>query len=244
MLPRETCSARSTPAGGRADPTEVPRVGTSCLPDCKPLRRTQRYIPTVRADEDELTKVVVTLASEYGRYSYRRITALLRSGGWQVGKESGSAHLGAVRALKYQETASKGPSVAEQRPLRAAAAGTPKARVELRLRLGPAPRWSINPSAHADRRAHPRVPGYLVARRIKSFSVIETFANAIHRHGTPTHIRSHNGPEMMATIVRAWLAQITPKTLFIRGALGRTDTTRASTASSGTSGSTARSSTA
>ena len=47
-------------------------------------RGTQRYIPTVRADEDELTKAVVTLASQYGRYGYRRITALLRTGGWRV----------------------------------------------------------------------------------------------------------------------------------------------------------------
>ena len=50
-------------------------------------RGTQRYIPTVRADEDVLTKAVVTLASEYGRYGYRRVTALLQSGGWQVGRD-------------------------------------------------------------------------------------------------------------------------------------------------------------
>jgi putative transposase len=49
-------------------------------------RGTQRYIPTVRVDEDVLTKAVVTLASEYGRYGYRRITALLRSGGTPVGE--------------------------------------------------------------------------------------------------------------------------------------------------------------
>jgi hypothetical protein len=48
---------------------------------------TQRYVPTVRADEDVLTKAVVTLAYEYGRYGYRRVTALLQSGGWQVGKD-------------------------------------------------------------------------------------------------------------------------------------------------------------
>ena len=29
----------------------------------------------------------VTLASQYGRYGYRRITALLRRAGWQVGKD-------------------------------------------------------------------------------------------------------------------------------------------------------------
>src|ERR1051325_4043574 len=48
-------------------------------------RGTQRYVPTVRADEDALTRAIVTLASEYGRYGYRRITALLRIAGWRVG---------------------------------------------------------------------------------------------------------------------------------------------------------------
>ena len=52
-------------------------------------RGTQRYVPTVRADEDALTRAIVALASEYGRYGYRRITALLRIAGWRVGKESG-----------------------------------------------------------------------------------------------------------------------------------------------------------
>ncbi|MBC8792016.1 MAG: hypothetical protein C6Y20_10450 [Tagaea sp. CACIAM 22H2] len=33
-----------------------------------------------------VTKAVVTLAFEYGRYGCRRITALLQLGGWQVGK--------------------------------------------------------------------------------------------------------------------------------------------------------------
>ena len=40
-----------------------------------------------RPDEDELTRAVIELAMQYGRYGYRRITALLRNGGWQVGKE-------------------------------------------------------------------------------------------------------------------------------------------------------------
>ena len=38
-------------------------------------------------DEDALTRGIITLASEYGRYGYRRITALLRTAGWQVGKD-------------------------------------------------------------------------------------------------------------------------------------------------------------
>jgi putative transposase len=35
------------------------------------------------------------------------------------------------------------------------------------------------------------------------------------RHGIPAHIRSDNGPEMTAKVVRDWLTQIGSKTLFI-----------------------------
>ena len=53
----------------------------------KQPRGTQRYRPTQREDEDALTQAIVTLASQYGRYGYRRITALLRHAGWHVGKD-------------------------------------------------------------------------------------------------------------------------------------------------------------
>ena len=36
---------------------------------------------------DALTQAIVVLASQYGRYGYRRITALLKRAGWQVGKD-------------------------------------------------------------------------------------------------------------------------------------------------------------
>ena len=39
-------------------------------------------MPQGRADEDALTADIVALASQYGRYGYRRITALLRDAGW------------------------------------------------------------------------------------------------------------------------------------------------------------------
>ncbi len=42
---------------------------------------------TVPADEDALTRAIIALASEYGRYGYRRVTALLQAAGWQVGKD-------------------------------------------------------------------------------------------------------------------------------------------------------------
>ncbi len=44
-------------------------------------------MPTVPADEDALTRAIIALASECGRYGYRRVTALLQADCWQVGKD-------------------------------------------------------------------------------------------------------------------------------------------------------------
>ena len=48
-------------------------------------RGTQRYTTLVRADEDALTQTIIALASQYGRYGYRRIKSLLDEAGWDVG---------------------------------------------------------------------------------------------------------------------------------------------------------------
>ncbi len=50
-------------------------------------RGTQRYRAIRREGEDALTQAIILLASQYGRYGYRRITALLKRAGWQVGKD-------------------------------------------------------------------------------------------------------------------------------------------------------------
>ena len=50
-------------------------------------RGTQRYEGIYRTDEDALTRAIITLASEYGRYGYRRITVELQKAGWLVGKD-------------------------------------------------------------------------------------------------------------------------------------------------------------
>lgn len=47
-------------------------------------RSTQRKVPEGRADEEALTADIIALASQYGRYGYRRIAALLRAAGWSV----------------------------------------------------------------------------------------------------------------------------------------------------------------
>jgi putative transposase len=54
-----------------------------------------------------------------------------------------------------------------------------------------------------------------VARRINSFGVIETLADAMLTKGVPEHVRCDNGPEMVAKALREWLAQLGTKTLYI-----------------------------
>jgi putative transposase len=54
-----------------------------------------------------------------------------------------------------------------------------------------------------------------VARRINSFGVIEALSDVMLHRGIPDHIRSDNGPEMTAKVVRDWLQRIGSKTLFI-----------------------------
>jgi len=47
-------------------------------------RSTQRKVPRGRPDEAALTADIIALASQYGRYGYRRITSMLREAGWAV----------------------------------------------------------------------------------------------------------------------------------------------------------------
>jgi putative transposase len=54
-----------------------------------------------------------------------------------------------------------------------------------------------------------------VARRINGLGVLETMANIMIARGVPEHIRSDNGAEMTAKVVRSWLANVGAKTLYI-----------------------------
>ena len=63
-------------------------LGVSERRACRALsqhRSTQRKIPRGRPDEDALTRAIIDLAGQYGRYGYRRIWALLQMQGWHVG---------------------------------------------------------------------------------------------------------------------------------------------------------------
>ena len=199
-------------------------------------RGTQRYTTIVHADEDALTQAIIALASEYGRYGYRRITWLLKDAEWTVGTDR-------VQRI-WRREGLKVPS--KQRP---------RSRLWLNdgscIRLRPERRnhvWSydfVEAQTHDGRKVRlmtlideftRECLAIRVARRINSLGVIETMAEVMLVRGVPEHIRSDNGPEMTAKIVRHWLAQVGPRRFTLSlTAPGRMATAKASTASCGMS---------
>ena len=63
------------------------RRGVSERRACRALgqpRSTHCHRPRVADDEPRLSRRIIELACTYGRYGYRRITAMLRNEGWRV----------------------------------------------------------------------------------------------------------------------------------------------------------------
>ena len=179
------------------------------------VRRTQRYTSTLSDDETILVANVVSLASEYGRYGYRRITALLRADGWRVNHKR-------VERIWRQE----GLKV----PARQAKRGRLWFNDGSCIRLRPEYRnhvWSYDFVFDRTREGRPLkflnvVDEYSrqclaieVDRKQTSRDVLRTLAQLMLKHGVPKHIRSDNGPEFVAKAVRDWLSRLDVGTLFI-----------------------------
>ena len=178
-------------------------------------RSTQRYQPLLRNDEDALTQAIITLAGQYGRYGYRRITALLREQGWSVGKDR-------VERIWRRE----GLKVPKKQK--------PRGRLWLNdgacVRLRPEHKdhvWSydfVAARTHDGRslRLLTLIDEYTreclairVARRQNSVTVIEALSDVMLMRGVPRYLRSDNGAEMTAKLVRKWLSSIGVQTLYI-----------------------------
>jgi putative transposase len=54
-----------------------------------------------------------------------------------------------------------------------------------------------------------------VARRIRARDAIDVFADLMETHGIPEHIRSDNGPEMVAQKLRQWLSRLGTTAVYI-----------------------------
>jgi putative transposase len=195
------------------------KLGVSERRACKVLeqaRATQQRNLSPSSDEEQLTRDIVALATRYGRYGYRRITALLNNEhGWRVNHKR-------VERIWRKE----GLKVPKKQPKRS--------RLWLNdgscIRLRPEYKdhvWSYD--FMIDRTADGKafkilniIDEYtreclvtLVARKIKNQDVIDILFNLFIFRGIPEHIRSDNGPEFTARAVRKWLDRLGVKTLFI-----------------------------
>ena len=145
--------------------------------------------------KDELTRNIVFLAAEYGRYGYRRVTALLNAGGIEVGKDR-------VQRIWRRE----GLKVPKKQPKRSRLWLNDGSCIRLRPAY-PNHVWSfdfVETRTNDGRRLRlmtlideftRKCLAIRVARRINAIGVIETLADAILFEGTPQYIRSDNGPE-------------------------------------------------
>jgi len=178
-------------------------------------RTSQRYQAISAPDEGPLTAAIVRLASQYGRYGYRRITALLRAEGWSVNHKR-------VERIWRRE----GLKVPQKQPKRA--------RLWLNdgscIRLRPSWRHHVWAYDFVQARTHDgRVFRMLtvideysreclaieVARRLRSDDVLQVLTELFVHHGAPNHIRSDNGSEFTAKAVQDWLRRVAVKTLYI-----------------------------
>ena len=178
-------------------------------------RTTQRHPPARADDEPRLVARLIELATQYGRYGYRRVTALLRGEGWQVNHKR-------VARLWRRE----GLKVPRKQPKRARLWLTDGSCIRRR----PAYRHHVWAYDFVAERTHDGRPlkiltvvdeysreclALVVARRLRSTDVLETLADLFVTHGAPAYLRSDNGPEFTAGLVRAWLHALAVETLFI-----------------------------
>ncbi len=178
-------------------------------------RSTHRHRVAVPDDEPRMVARMMALATRYGRYGYRRITALLRGEGWLVNHKR-------VERLWRRE----GLKVPQRQPKRGrlwlADGSCVRRRPTYRHHV-----WAYDFVAERTHEGRPLkilavVDEYsreclalVVARRLRAMDVLETLAQLFVTHGVPAHIRSDNGPEFTADLVRSWLEALDVATLFI-----------------------------
>jgi transposase InsO family protein len=178
-------------------------------------RTTQRRAPYVPEDEPLLVAQMVQLATQYGRYGYRRIAALLRREGWRVNHKR-------IERLWRRE----GLKVPSRQPKRRRLWFNDGSCIRLR----PTHRNHVWTYDFVAARTHDGRPIRMltildeytreclaidVGRRLNHQDVLERLTDLFVRHGVPEYIRSDNGAEFTAWAVRDWLERLDVQTAYI-----------------------------
>jgi transposase InsO family protein len=166
-------------------------------------------------EEEVLRGDIVRLATKYGRYGYRRITALLRAQGWIVNRKR-------VERIWREE----GLKVPAKQPKRG--------RLYLNdgscIRLRPCFKnhvWSydfVSDRLHNGKRIRMltvideytrKCLAIRVGFSLKADDVLDTLSTLFITEGVPEYIRSDNGSEFTAKSTREWIGNLGVKTAYI-----------------------------
>ncbi len=155
------------------------------------------------------------MASQFGRYGYRRVTAMLRNQGWLVNHKR-------VERIWRQE----GLKVPQKQPKRSRLWLNDGSIVRLKPEF-PKHVWSYD---FMEDRTHNGIPFRILnvldeytreclavktARKLTHKDVLEVLMDLFVERGIPVHIRSDNGSEFTAKKVRLFLSRLSVKPLFI-----------------------------
>ncbi|MFK0167159.1 IS3 family transposase [Rhizobium sp. NPDC090279] len=193
-------------------------LGVSERRACRVLgqhRSTQRKIAKTPDDEAALTADITALALQYGRYGYRRITAMLHQAGWIVNVKR-------VERIWRRE----GLKVPYKQPKRGRLWLNDSSCIRLRPEY-PNHVWSydfVEDRTHNGRKIRMlnvideftrECIAIRVERKLKAVDVIDVLSDLFILRGIPAHIRSDNGPEFIAKALREWIALVGAKTAYI-----------------------------
>jgi len=179
-------------------------------------RSSQRYSTQLSIAEARLTESIVSLATEYDRYGYRRITTMLQWDGWRVNHKR-------VERIWRQE----GLKVPQKQPKRGRLWLNDGSCIRLRPQH-PGHVWSYGFVADRTHDGRPLrmltvIDEYTreclairVGRRLTAEDVQECLTELFCSRGVPEHIRSDNGPEFTSYKIRRWLGELGARTLFIQ----------------------------
>lgn len=194
------------------------RYGISERHACSALgvHRSTLRRPQKRGDDEEaLTRDIMRLAQAYGRYGYRRMTALLQSEGWKVN------HKRVERIWREQSL-----KVPRRQPKRKRLYLNDGSCIRLRA-LYPNHVWSYD--FVADRLSNGRKIRMLtlideytrkclnirVDYQLNSDDVLDVISTLFLTEGIPEYIRSDNGSEFTAYVLQDWLKSLDVKTAYI-----------------------------
>ena len=178
-------------------------------------RTTIRHLRNHADDEKRLRADIIRLAGRFGRYGYRRITALLKAEGWRVNHKR-------VERLWREE----GLKVPKKQPKRGRLYLNDGSCIRLR------PCWENHVWSYdfvSDRLADGSKIRMLtvideytrqclairVAHQLRSDDVLDVLSDLFLTRGLPDFIRSDNGSEFTAHTLREWLKGLNVRTAYI-----------------------------